>query len=453
MYITDTATQSKRPFEPITPNKVSLYVCGVTVYDYCHIGHARVYCFFDTVYKYFREKGYDVHYVQNITDIDDKIITRAQQNNETIEAITGRFEKAMWEDFETLGIERPTQQPKATEYMPQIVSMIEQLVEKKLAYLASNKDVYYRVSAFKSYGKLSNQSLDDLKAGARVESSAAKESPVDFVLWKAAKEGEPSWDSPWGPGRPGWHIECSAMSTSCIGPTIDIHGGGRDLLFPHHENERAQSEGCTQKNFVNHWMHVGFVSIDGEKMSKSLGNFFTIREVLKAYHPEVVRMLLIGSHYRSPIHYSDQSLKDAKRVLERLYSPIRTYPDVKAQCHLVGDYYHRFDAALADDFNTPVALSVLFDLVAYINKEPKDAEQACGLLKYLANLLGLLSAHPNTLFQSDEVDAAWVEDLIEQRNAARKAKEWGRADEIRNALTEKGIILEDASGVTVWRKG
>ena len=446
--------RKKTEFKPLEDKKLKLYVCGVTVYDYCHIGHARVSVFFDTLVRTFEHLGYSVDYVRNVTDIDDKIIKRAAEQSIDESTLTQRFEQAMLEDFSRLNIRAPNQEPKATEYMTQMLDLIQVLVDKNIAYQAASQDVLYRVNAFADYGKLSNQSLEDLVAGARVQSDDSKENPLDFVLWKQAKEGEPSWDSPWGKGRPGWHLECSAMATNCLGSTIDIHGGGHDLLFPHHENEIAQSEAATCKPFANNWLHVGFVNIDNEKMSKSLGNFFTIREVLDKYPAEVVRLFLISSHYRSPVNYSTSALDDATKALMRLAGPLKELPDCKAVNHPLGDYAKRFFEALEDDFNTPIALSVLYDLVTEINKSTAQVVEKCELLRYLSGVLGLLIQPVKTLFQgSGDVDEAWIEDMIQRRNAARHNKNWAEADKLRDEISAAGIVLEDAGGKTTWRKG
>ena len=460
LQIHNSLTRTKEVFTPREPGKVGIYVCGMTVYDYCHVGHARVMVVFDVVVRHLRALGYDVTYVRNITDVDDKIIARAAENGESIESLTERFIEAMNEDAAALGVLSPDIEPKATTSMPEIISMVETLVEKGFAYASDNGDVYYDVSEFKTYGSLSRESLDDQQAGARVEVNTHKKDPLDFVLWKAAKEGEPSWSSPWGEGRPGWHIECSAMSTCCLGNHFDIHGGGADLKFPHHENEIAQSEAATGEKFVNTWMHNGFVQIDEEKMSKSLGNFFTVREVLKEYAPEVVRYFILTSHYRSPLNYSTENLNNARTALERFYTALRDVESSDAE-ECLDDYEARFTAAMNDDFNTPEALSVLFDLARELNRE-KDAggQQAAALastLKQLAQVLGILQDHPESFLRqgsdasglSDEM----IDDLIEKRNAARANKDWAEADRIRDELTNNGIVLEDSSGVTRWRRG
>ena len=464
LEIYNTLTRAKQKFVPIEPGKVRMYVCGMTVYDYCHLGHARVLVVFDMVLRYLRALDYQVTYVRNITDVDDKIIQRAQQNNEDIATLTERFIVAMQEDAQALGVLSPTLEPRATKSMAQILEMIERLLTRGLAYQADNGDVYYDVSEFASYGALSGKKLSDLRAGARVDVDAAKQDPLDFVLWKQAKPGEPSWDSPWGQGRPGWHIECSAMSTSCLGAHFDIHGGGMDLQFPHHENEIAQSEGATQQKFVNLWMHNGFVRIDDEKMSKSLGNFFTVREILARYRAEVVRYFILTSHYRSPLNYADEHLETAKGALRRLYQALRDLPTVPDEQDLeVGDEFsERFFAAMDDDFNTPDALAVLFELAREVNRfKQSDARKASALgwnLCYLAGLLGLLQEDPEVYLQGDGVqqevqyDAEAIEQMIAARRQARAAKDWPRADQIRQQLEADGVILEDQGDATTWRR-
>ncbi len=457
LHIHNSLTRKKQEFVPIAAGKVRMYVCGMTVYDYCHVGHARVMVVFDVVVRYLRAQGYEVTYVRNITDVDDKIIHRAQEAGEDFHALTERFIQAMHEDTQALGILPPNVEPKATESMAAIVDMVQVLLDKGYAYKADNGDVYYDVSRFSDYGQLANKKLEDLRAGARVEIEAAKQDPLDFVLWKPAKPGEPSWPSPWGAGRPGWHIECSAMSKSCLGEHFDIHGGGMDLKFPHHENEIAQSEAANEQTFVNLWMHNGFVQIDDEKMSKSLGNFFTLREVLKVYQPEILRYFIVASHYRSPLNYSDENLEHAKASLERFYTALRDLPvtDVTVD----GAYEARFNTAMDDDFNTPDALSILFDLAREINRlRDKNNDQAVRLgatLRQLGGVLGLLQADPDEFLQGgvDEgLSAANIEELIEQRNNARKNRDWTEADRIRNLLTAEGILLEDGSDGTTWRR-
>ena len=471
--IYNSLTKKKETFTPIEPGKVRLYVCGMTVYDYCHLGHARVLVVFDMVVRYLRARGLAVTYIRNITDIDDKIIKRANENKEDVDTLTGRFIAAMHEDADRLGVQRPDQEPRATRHMSEIIRMIELLIERGFAYLAPNHDVYYRVRSFPNYGRLSGKSIDDLRVGARVEADESKDDPLDFVLWKAAKPGEPFWDSPWGRGRPGWHIECSAMSTGCLGNHFDIHGGGLDLQFPHHENEIAQSEGASGEKFVNLWMHNGFVRVDDEKMSKSLGNFFTIREVLKKYDPEVVRYFILASHYRSPLNYGDESLEQAKSALTRLYTALKDLPEVTAgdvqgrssaaagvMQGAAAEYEQRFHAAMEDDFNTPNAVAVLFDLAHDINKaRASDMNLAAVLgmlLRNLGGILGILhrtaedylkAGSPADGLSDDAIDA-----LIAERIAARKAKNFAESDRIRDTLKSQGVILEDAAGGTSWRR-
>jgi len=448
----------KEEFVPIKPNKVTMYVCGMTVYDYCHLGHARVMVVFDVVYRYLRFKGYDVTYIRNITDIDDKIINRANQNGEHFSDLTERFIQAMHEDAQALGVLKPDDEPKATEHVGEILEMIEQLIAKDHAYVAENGDVYYSVASFDGYGKLSGKSIDDLRAGARVEPDDAKRDPLDFALWKAAKEGEPAWDSPWGSGRPGWHIECSAMSTKALGDTFDIHGGGADLTFPHHENEIAQSEGATGHPFVNYWLHNGFVRINDEKMSKSLGNFFTVREILSRYRPEEVRYFIMTSQYRSPLNYDDEHLDNARAALTRFYTALRDLPEKPAIEN--DDYQQRFEQAMDDDFNTPVALSVLFDMVREINTlKNTDIDAAAGLAALLIKLgqvLGILQDNPEQFLRgqvsSDGLGDEEVEALVQQRVEAKKNKDWATADKIRDDLKEQGIVVEDSAEGSTWRR-
>ncbi len=459
LKIYNSLARDKQEFVPITPGKVRLYVCGMTVYDYCHLGHARVMVVFDVVRRWLRASGLDVTYVRNITDIDDKIIKRAQDNGEPVETLTARFIKAMDEDNAALGVERPDHEPRATGHVAGMLKMIGALEQKGLAYRAGNGDVNYSVRKFPGYGKLSGRSLDDLRAGERVEIGAAKHDPLDFVLWKKAKEGEPAWDSPWGKGRPGWHIECSAMSSALLGAHFDIHGGGQDLQFPHHENEIAQSEGAMGPEaggkFVNYWMHNGFVRVDNEKMSKSLGNFFTVREILKTYDPEVVRFFIARAHYRSPLNYSDQHLEDAKSALTRLYTALK---DVEAEAGPVDwtdPRAERFREAMNDDFNTPEAVAVLFDLANEVNKTRSEKDAA--LLKSLGATLGLLDRRPQEFLQSapggDGLTPQRIDELIAARVAARKARNFAEADRIRKELEAAGIVLEDSAQGTTWRRG
>ena len=459
LHLYNDLTRSKTPFEPLQPGRVSMYVCGMTVYDLCHLGHARVLVVFDVVARYLRSLGYDLTYVRNITDIDDKIIARANERGEPFGELTARFIRAMHEDAAALGVLPPDREPRATEHLPEIVAMITRLIERGHAYVAENGDVYYDVRSFPDYGKLSGKSIEDLQAGARVEPGEAKRSPLDFALWKSAKPGEPSWPSPWGDGRPGWHIECSAMSTEALGDTFDIHGGGADLTFPHHENEIAQSEGATGHPFVRYWMHNGFVRIHDEKMSKSLGNFFTVREILERYRPEEIRYFILTSHYRSPLNYGDEQLDNARAALTRLYTALRGLdPAEPAE----GDAFEaRFHAAMQDDFNTPEALAALFEMVREINRiradDPAGAAVLGARLRQLGGLLGLLQDDPEHYLRGGEatggLDDAAIEALIAQRAAAKQARNWSEADAIRERLKAGGILLEDSPNGTTWRRG
>ncbi len=466
LRIYNSFTRTKEPLRPIEPGHVRLYVCGVTVYDYCHLGHARVWVVFDMVVRYLRHLGYRVTYARNITDIDDKIIARAQERSETVAALTSRYIQAMHEDAAALGVLPPDREPRATAAMAEIVAMIQRLVEKGYAYQAANGDVYFRVSRFPAYGRLSGKRPEELRAGERVAVDGAKEDPLDFVLWKRAKPGEPSWDSPWGSGRPGWHIECSAMSTHCLGEHFDIHGGGMDLMFPHHENEIAQSEAATGHKFVDIWMHNGFVQVDEEKMSKSLGNFFTVREVLARYPAEVVRYFILASHYRSPLYYSDANLGQARAALDRLYTALRGLDlggrDPQA-VPVAADstYASRFAAAMDDDFNTPEALAVLFELAHEINRARSggDLERAAVLAQTMRALgapLGLLAQDPEAYFKKAAPAASLadeaVEALVARRQAARARRDWAEADRIRDELEAQGIVLEDTPQGTTWRR-
>ena len=467
----NTLTRQKEEFVPLNPENVRMYVCGMTVYDYCHLGHARVLVVFDMIARWLRQHGYPLTYVRNITDIDDKIIARANENGETIGELTARFIAAMNEDSDALGVLRPDIEPKATEHIGQMIAMIEDLVANDKAYPAPNGDVYYAVREFAEYGQLSGKSLDDLRAGERVDVDANKRDPLDFVLWKAAKPGEPSWESPWGNGRPGWHIECSAMGGELFGQTFDIHGGGADLQFPHHENEIAQSCGahgglCGHdaphaagkriNSHVKYWLHNGFIRVDNEKMSKSLGNFFTIRDVLKKYAPEVVRFFILRAHYRSPLNYSDAHLDDAKNSLARLYN---TLGNVQAAEFAVredaNDYTRRFFAAMDDDFNTAEAMSVLFELANEANKT--GSAELAGYLKALGGTLGLLQDDPQHFLQSGGeeggLSADEIEALIAQRKTARETKNWAESDRIRDLLAEHKILLKDGADGTTWTRG
>jgi len=471
--IHNTLTRAKEPLRPIEEGRVRMYVCGMTVYDYCHLGHARVLVTFDVIVRYLRSLGYEVIYVRNITDIDDKIINRARELGEPVADLTARFIAAMNEDVDALGVLPPTLEPRATEVIPEIVDMISKLLEKGYAYRGENGDVYYDVSAFPDYGRLSGRRPEELRAGARVEPDEAKDDPLDFVLWKAAKPGEPTWDSPWGPGRPGWHIECSAMSTSTLGEHFDIHGGGMDLQFPHHENEIAQSAAATGAPFVNVWAHNGFVRVDEEKMSKSLGNFFTLRDILARYPAEAVRYFLITSHYRSPLNYTDGQLDAARSALARLYTALRGLPggdggggEGGADPEPGAAWVERFRAAMNDDFNTPVALAVLFDLAREVNRAReaaaagRGASEAAALaatLRALGGVLGLLEDEPEAVLQGwgaadGGPDPAHVERRIEERAAARAARDFATADRIRDELLGEGVVLEDSPGGTTWRR-
>ncbi|HRA78146.1 MAG TPA: cysteine--tRNA ligase [Burkholderiaceae bacterium] len=489
LRIYNSLTRSKEEFVPIEPGKVRMYVCGMTVYDWCHVGHARVLVVFDVVQRWLRASGYRVTYVRNITDIDDKIIRRAVDNGETIAQLTERYIRAMHDDSDALGVQRPEHEPRATQYVPQMLGLIDLLEKNGLAYRAADGDVNYAVRKFPGYGRLSGKSLDDLRAGERVAVDDAKQDPLDFVLWKAARSDEPGeakWESRYGFGRPGWHIECSAMATSLLGKTLDIHGGGADLQFPHHENEIAQSEGALNCRFVRYWMHNGFVRVDDEKMSKSLGNFFTIREVLRKFDAEVVRLFILRAHYRSPLNYSDAHLEDARQALLRLYGALSDEGSAAADGDPAIDWSGaqaaRFRDAMDDDFNTPVALSVLFDLAGDLNRaravspagkgdtavqgtvRPEGAPALEALLRRLAGLLGLLGCAPSSvkrsgLHGSDAAQAgagapddAAIDAMIAERAAAKKARDFAAADRIRDALVAQGIVLEDTPAGTVWRR-
>lgn len=459
LKIYNSYSKQKEEFKPIVPGKVGMYVCGMTVYDLCHLGHARVLVVFDMVTRYLRHHGYEVNYVRNVTDVDDKIIQRANENGEDISALTQRFIEAMHEDAAALGVLPPDEEPRATTSMGDIIAMIQTLVEKGFAYPADNGDVYYDVSKFETYGRLSGKKIDELRSGERVAVDEHKDDPLDFVLWKAAKPDEPYWESPWGNGRPGWHIECSAMSTCCLGNHFDIHGGGQDLQFPHHENEIAQSEACTGEKFVNMWMHNGFVRIDDEKMSKSLGNFFTVREILERYRPEDVRYFILASHYRSPLNYSDKMLDSAGAALTRLYTALRGV-EVSEPGDVGADYIQRFNDAMDEDFNTPEAIAVLFDLANQVNKvRSKDAPTAAALastLKQLAGVIGLLQDDPEHYLQSgqsaDGLSNDDIDSMIQQRQQAKADKNWAEADRIRDELKDQGVILEDKGADTTWRR-
>ncbi|CUS41285.1 Cysteinyl-tRNA synthetase [hydrothermal vent metagenome] len=453
LQIYNTLTRQKETFKPLVEGKVGMYVCGMTVYDFCHLGHARAFLAFDLIVRYMRHIGLEVNYIRNVTDIDDKIIKRANENGEPFLDLVDRFANAMNEDFDQLGIGRPTHEPRATAHIDDIIKLVNTLIDKGFAYAVPNGDVYYRVRKFEGYGKLSGKVLDDLEAGSRVDVDTDKEDPLDFVLWKAAKPDEPHWESPWGIGRPGWHIECSAMSTCCLGETFDIHGGGPDLKFPHHENEIAQSEAATGKTYANTWIHAGALRLGEEKMSKSLGNFFTIRDILEKYNGEVVRFFLISSHYRSHVSYMDNSLDEAHSKLERFYNALQE-ANVGDAADIDNEYSQRFHAAMDDDFNTPEAIAALFDLVREVNKTTGEEQQAlAGQLKYLGGVLGCLQADPQTFLQAGAGDdAAWIEEMIAKRIAAKKAKDFATADAVRDELVAKGIVLKDGPEGTVWTK-
>lgn len=457
LKIYNSLSQQKEDFVPREPGKVGLYVCGMTVYDFCHIGHGRIFVVFDMVARYLRYANFNVTYVRNITDIDDKIIQRARENNEPIDVLTERTIAAMHEDEAALGVLRPDFEPRATENIVNIINMISSLLKNDYAYVASNGDVYYAVKQFPAYGELAHQDLEKLQAGHRVDVIDVKRDPMDFVLWKLAKPDEPSWESPWGEGRPGWHIECSAMSTQTLGKHFDLHGGGLDLVFPHHQNEIAQSEAANGCKMVNTWMHVGYVQVNQEKMSKSLGNFFTIREILETYDPEVVRYFMLASHYRSPISYSTENLASAELALQRFYLSLRDLPNSLEPTS--NDYEARFTAAMNDDFNTPEAIAVLFDMARQVNclKKANQREMAGGLatqVRRLAGILGLLQRDSLKFLQSgfSSAQQADIESLILQRAEARANKEWSRADQLRDALHQQGVELEDKPDQTIWHR-
>jgi cysteinyl-tRNA synthetase len=464
LKVYDSLTRQKQEFAPIEPGRVGMYVCGMTVYDYAHVGHARVMVVYDVIRRWLQTSGFQVRYVRNITDIDDKIIRRAHENGETVQSLTERFARFMDEDARALGVSTPDFEPRATQHVPDMLGVIGALVERGLAYQAANGDVYYSVHKFPGYGKLSGKSLDDLRAGERVDIDPAKQDPLDFVLWKSAKPNEPAWDSPWGKGRPGWHIECSGMSEHFLGTHFDIHGGGQDLIFPHHENEIAQSEGAHGHVFVNYWLHNGFVRVDNEKMSKSIGNFFTIREVLASFDPEVVRFFIVRAHYRSPANYSDQHLEDARAGLARLYTALRDTPPNSIDIDWRNPFAVRFKEAMDDDFNTPEACAVLFELASETNRTRSSSD--AGLLKSLGGVLGLLGRPPVEYLQgvvaatgvadrttkAEAMSPEEIEAKIAQRAAARKAKNFAESDRIRDQLLAAGIVLEDGPSGTTWRR-
>ena len=458
LQLHNTLSNNKVPFTPIDEGKIRLYVCGMTVYDYCHIGHARVMVSFDVITRYLRHAGYQVEYVRNITDVDDKIIKRAAENGESCEQLTQRFIDAMHEDELALNVLPPDQEPRATGHIQAIRDMVQTLIEKKYAYAASNGDVYYRVEKFDGYGKLTNRKLEDMRAGARVDINDVKENPFDFVLWKAAKKDEVSWPSPWGEGRPGWHIECSAMTKCCLGNHFDIHGGGPDLPFPHHENEIAQSEAANGETFVNYWLHAGAVRVNKEKMSKSLGNFFTIREVLAKFPAEIVRYLLTASHYRSQIDYAEDALVEAQRALDRLYTAMDQL-ELKG-VSLEGPYLDRFNSAMDDDFNTREAISVLFEMAREVNRLKRDTDPQAAVLasqmRGLGNILGLLELDPQAYLRGEagegDLADANVDALVVQRQQAKSDRNFALSDQIRDQLKVAGIVLEDSKEGTVWKR-
>lgn len=451
LYLYNSLTRTKEEFVPIKPGKIGMYACGITVYDRCHLGHARTMVSFDVIIRFLRSQGYDVTYVRNITDIDDKIINRANERGVAIDELTAQYIAAMDDDAQALGVMPPDRQPRATGHIKHIIQLIERLIVKEHAYVSDNGDVCYQVDTFPEYGKLSHKDLDGLVAGSRVGVVKEKRSPLDFVLWKKAKEGEPSWSSPWGEGRPGWHIECSAMAIEELGEQFDIHGGGSDLQFPHHENEIAQSEGATGKPFANYWLHVGMLQVNNEKMSKSVGNFFTIADVLQDHHPEVIRYFLLSSQYRSTLNYTDENLLNAKKALTRLYQALKDAPKA-ATDDLDNAWVEQFNQVMNDDFNTPMALSVLFQLMHEVNKNSTPV--LLNTLKHLGSILGLLQSEPQAFLQTGlaDDDKMRIDALIAERLQARAEKNWARADEIRAELTQQGIELEDGPHGTNWRR-
>jgi cysteinyl-tRNA synthetase len=460
LYVYNSLKRKKERFEPLQAGKVGMYVCGVTVYDYCHVGHARVMVVFDIVHRWLKQLGYDVDYVRNFTDVDDKIIKRATERGIGIDVLTNEMIAAFYEDIDSLGCLHPTREPRATEHMPEMIAMIEALVEQGRAYVSGSGDVLYAVRTFDDYGKLSGKNIDDLESGSRVDVDESKRDPLDFVLWKMAKPGEPAWDSPWGAGRPGWHIECSAMSCSHLGDTFDIHGGGMDLKFPHHENEIAQARAANGGGFARYWLHNGFVNINAEKMSKSLGNFFTIREVTEKYHPEVLRMFMLGTHYRSPLDFSDTALDAAKAGLDRLYETMKRCKEsgVSHSGDIVTPSSYlpaAFTTAMNDDFNTPEALACLFDICRLLNKgldSDEDVSMLFDQFRSMTGVLGIVQQDAEAWFKSGDVDSEYIEALINERSAAKKSRDFSRADAIRDQLSAEGIILEDSPTGTTWKK-
>lgn len=457
VQIYNTLTRQKEQFKPMVEGKIDMYVCGITIYDFCHIGHARTFVGFDVIVRYLRHLGYDLKYVRNITDVDDKIIKRANENGESINDLTLRMTQAMHEDFDSLNMLRPDIEPTVTNHMDEIIEMVERLIAKGHAYVANDGDVLFDVSTFEQYGALSQQDLSMLQAGSRVEVAQDKDDPLDFVLWKKAKAGEPSWSSPWGAGRPGWHIECSAMSSKHLGEHFDIHGGGSDLQFPHHENEIAQSCCANNGKYVNTWIHTGMVQVNKEKMSKSLGNFFTVREVLKTYDAESVRYFLISGHYRSQLNYSQENLDQARSSLERIYTALRGVEPITCDIEN-NEYVAKFRKAMNDDFNTPEALPVLFELAKELNRvkdtDTQQAGQLAFVLRSIGEVLGVAQQAPESFLQGgqDDDEVATIEALIVKRNEARANKDWAAADEARDALNALGVVLEDSAGKTTWRK-
>ena len=451
----NTLTNKKEVFKSIEPNMVGMYVCGITVYDHCHLGHARAYVAFDILARYLKYLGYKLNYVRNITDVEDKIIKKAIENSETISSITNRYILSMNKDFKDLGLLEPTIEPKATDYINEMILMIQELIKNKHAYVGKNGDVYFAVRTFVDYGNLSNKKIDELETGARVKENPDKDDPLDFVLWKMAKQEEPYWDSPWGRGRPGWHIECSAMSLSTLGKNFDIHGGGPDLIFPHHENEIAQSKCSFGQEFANYWVHSGLLKISGEKMSKSLGNFARIKDLLKIYHPEVIKFFLISSHYRSALDFTNESLEQAKAGLIRIYESIDEKIILKENDKTDEGFVQDFELAMNDDLNTPKAISILFEIVKKINVENDYLikRRLVKTLKKLTNIFGLLNEKPELFFQyGSDVDTQLIEEMILKRNQARKDKDFDKADVIREELKSLGIILDDKADGTKWKK-
>lgn len=459
LHIYNTLTRQKEAFKPMVPGKVNMYVCGITTYDYCHIGHARTSVVFDVIVRYLRHVGFEVNYVRNVTDVDDKIINRANENGENFAELSKRFTDLMYEDFDALGIARPDHDPKVTTSMPEIIELIARLVERGHAYVTPEGDVLFEVATFEQYGALSQQDLDMLQAGARVDVDQSKRAPLDFVLWKHAKPGEPHWDSPWGQGRPGWHIECSAMTRKHLGDEFDIHGGGSDLTFPHHENEIAQSCCATGSDYARYWIHSGMVQVNEEKMSKSLGNFFTIRDVLKAYDAETIRYFLLTAHYRSQLNYSEDNLTQARHSLERMYTALRDIDCDGVQPPMDSEFVTRFRSAMDDDFNAPEAVAVMFELVREINRvkqtDVEEAKPLAALLKTFGGVMGILQQTPAQFLQSaagNDDDVAEIERLIQMRADARATKNWAMADEARDKLTAMGVTLEDGPQGTTWRR-